>query len=112
MEEEEEERKPARVGGEESERNALMGRGSLREKESCGLVCSHGHGRPWSLGGASARGEEVGEGCERVEEGVECPKMRSKRWGGGRPSPFYRGRGVAASSLIGGGGWLAWGRDI
>jgi hypothetical protein len=48
MEEEEEERKPARVGGEESERNALMGRGSLREEGSFILVAFHGHGRPWS----------------------------------------------------------------
>jgi hypothetical protein len=57
MEEEEEERKPARVGGEESERDALMVRMSLREEGSCILAVFHGHGRPWSLGGAAARGE-------------------------------------------------------
>jgi hypothetical protein len=57
MEEEEKERKPARVGGEESERDALMVRMSLRKKGSFILAGFHGHGRPWSLGGAAARGE-------------------------------------------------------
>ena len=57
MEEEEKERKPARVGGEESERKALMVRGSLRKEEIFFLVDFHGHGRPWSLGAAAFRGE-------------------------------------------------------
>jgi hypothetical protein len=47
MEEEEKERKPARVGGEESERDALMVRMSLRKKGSFILAGFHGHGRPW-----------------------------------------------------------------
>jgi hypothetical protein len=34
-----------------------MVRGSLRKEGSFILVDFHGHGRPWSLGGAAARGE-------------------------------------------------------
>jgi hypothetical protein len=41
-----------------------MVRGSLREEGVASWRGFHGHGRPWSLGGAAARGEEVGEECE------------------------------------------------
>jgi hypothetical protein len=55
-EEEEEERKPSRVG-EKKEREALMVRRSLRERESFILVACHGYGRPWEQGEHHFRGE-------------------------------------------------------
>jgi hypothetical protein len=57
MEEEEEERKPSRVREKERERDALMVRMSLREEGAASRSSFHGHGRPWLLGGAAARGE-------------------------------------------------------
>ena len=78
-----------------------MVRGSLRKEGSFILVAFHGHGRPWSLGGAAARGE-VEEKSVREWSGEK--KNGSKgRWSG-RPSPFYRGRGVAASFID----WWRW----
>ena len=86
MEEEEEEIKPSRVG-EKMEREALMVRGSLREEESFILVDFHGHGRPWSLGGAAARGERWEKSVR--EWSVKEMSKGEWRW---PAKGFYRGR--------------------
>ena len=65
----------ARVRGEESERDALMVRRSLREEGSFILV-----GFPWPWPAMEPKrssiswGGEVGEECEGVEERVESQK--------------------------------------
>ena len=101
MEEEEEEIKPSTVG-EKMEREALMVRGSLREEGSFILVNFHGHGRPWSLGGAAARGvgEEESVREWRNEWGVKRNESQGEEVAG--QASFIEGGWLAASSLI----WL------
>ena len=67
MEEEEEERKPSRVG-EKKEREALMVRRSLREEGASSWSAFHGHGRPWEQGAAAFSWGRVGEECEGVDK--------------------------------------------
>jgi hypothetical protein len=91
-EEEEEERKPSRVG-EKKERDALMERRSLREGESFIL---ESFSWPWpamKLGGAAISWGEVGGECVGVEERVGSGKVRASEEGVGCQAPLYRGRG-------------------
>jgi len=56
-----------------------MVRRSLREEGSCILDDFHGHGRPWKLGGAAARGKKKGREWVKWRNEWRVKKMRRKK---------------------------------
>jgi hypothetical protein len=102
-EEEEEERKPSRIG-EKKERDALMERGSLREGESFIL---ESFSWPWpamKLGGAAISWGEVGGECVGVEERVGSGKVRASEEGWAAKPLYIEGEGVGCLLID----WVGW----
>jgi hypothetical protein len=56
-----------------------MVRRSLREEGTSSWSSFHGHGRPWSLGGAIFRGEGRRRVCGSEERSGKWKEMRQRR---------------------------------